>query len=651
MRNNAVARTVVAVAKVPTVAGRVAVVDGGPASRHSAFEVDGELVAVAARIRTLDTPPNLHLVDGVVNLTVDRITVSAFFNTAFAFFAAHGVVEVVAGQLGVAVIDHADAILTSLIEGVLVGRVRHEGFPFTIEEHHGAEDVAIAGFRNRSRTTDEATNHPSVVEAVASGMFPSNTIERQEVGVEIADIFATRHRVGDVGRVEAQPQVLRSVDGHRRGQVDVMPGEVTRQEFARGADQSARSSGAALVHVDGVGAAVSPAVVTVDVHEVTHGSQSLAIIGSKLSGSESDTPVHSAAASTDTTREGLGAVLQIIAVSVLRLNGQTVGGVRANLFSHVGAEFSVGENDRLYVLGTAAQLDVVDVQDELVGAAEVTHGNPDVLTGVGAQVSGELIPVTFAAGSAVATDDALTSALGRDGPFGDGGEVTGVGVAARRDGEAEVLARIAHVLRAGPHADGAAVADGVLLRSDNIVIRVQSEPCRIAVALAHEVTSAAVRSDSRRRVVAGFGARIPVVAVVIVVDEGPAVQAVVPALGEAVAAALAAATAATGGIIPSDSGTFNFDTVERASVVGAALIFPFGFNPVAHARAIDGSDLADVVLAFDEFVGGHLAERMYGVGVEDRFAVDGGAHHLEVFEVTLAVLGAVGQLNIVHVQD
>ena len=89
-------------------------------------------------------------------------------------------------------------------------------------------------------------------------------------------------------------------------------------------------------------------------------------------------------------------------------------------------------------------------------------------------------------------------------------------------------------------------------------------------------------------------------------------------------------------VIPADSGAVNCHAIEGAIVVFAAFILPQAFAPVAHASAVDGSHLADVVLAFDEALSLKLAERMYGVGVKDRFAVDAGAHHLKAFEMTVA---------------
>ena len=139
------------------------------------------------------------------------------------------------------------------------------------------------------------------------------------------------------------------------------------------------------------------------------------------------------------------------------------------------------------------------------------------------------------------------------------------------------------------------------------------------------------------------------------VDDRPASRhlAVVEVHAERVALSRRSRADAAARIIPADFVTFNGHAIDGASVVLARDVLPLAFRPRAHAGAVHGSDLGDVVLVLDEFVGVHLAERLGGrnVGVEDRLAVDAGAHHLEVLEVTVAVLGTVGQLDVVDVQD
>ena len=75
-------------------------------------------------------------------------------------------------------------------------------------------------------------------------------------------------------------------------------------------------------------------------------------------------------------------------------------------------------------------VDVIDIEQELVGAAEVADGHI-ALAAVGAQVNGILIPVAstqvVTAAFAVAASQ-RASALGGHRPFLDGGEVGSVGV-------------------------------------------------------------------------------------------------------------------------------------------------------------------------------------------------------------------------------
>ena len=101
-------------------------------------------------------------------------------------------------------------------------------------------------------------------------------------------------------------------------------------------------------------------------------------------------------------------------------------------------------------------------------------------------------------------------------------------------------------------------------------------------------------------------------------------------------------------VIPADSSAVNCYAVESASVVLAAFILPHAFCPVAHSSAVNGSHLTDVVLAFNEALSLKLAERIYGVGVEDRLMVDALAHYLEALEMTVVALGSNAQLNIVN---
>ena len=94
--------------------------------------------------------------------------------------------------------------------------------------------------------------------------------------------------------------------------------------------------------------------------------------------------------------------------------------------------------------------------------------------------------------------------------------------------------------------------------------------------------------------------------------------------------------------------------VNRSPVI-ARFVDPFNrLAPCAEASGVHASNLAEVVFTFNQrsvvrLVGRQLAERINRVVVEDRHTVDAGAHHLIIFKVTVAALGATSQLNVVDV--
>ena len=140
--------------------------------------------------------------------------------------------------------------------------------------------------------------------------------------------------------------------------------------------------------------------------------------------------------------------------------------------------FALVQGDNIATLGTGVHLDVVDIQIELVGAVEVTDGHITGLASVGAQVSGELIPVALVA---VATDGFLgsRSVLGSQRPFLDGGEVATIGVARAAHSNAEVFSGITGILSASPEAEG--TTEGHLRRYE-VVVRIE-DTVGVAVAL------------------------------------------------------------------------------------------------------------------------------------------------------------------------
>ena len=133
---------------------------------------------------------------------------------------------------------------------------------------------------------------------------------------------------------------------------------------------------------------------------------------------------------------------------------------------------------RCRAAGTFNDGDVVDIQDELVVAVEVTDGHI-AHAAVCAQVNSVLVPAalgTVAAITAIAHHTAGT--LGRHRPLLDRGEVRSVGVASSAHGNGKVLCSIAGILCTGPEADAATESH---LRRHKVVVRSDGRARCIAV--------------------------------------------------------------------------------------------------------------------------------------------------------------------------
>ena len=211
-----------------------------------------------------------------------------------------------------------------------------------------------------------------------------------------------------------------------------------------------------------------------------------------------------------------------------------------------------------------------------------------------------------------------------------------------------MLGSVAGILGAGIEAERATGCQGHL-RRHQVVVGIH-DTVVVVVALAEDAVGRTVVAVTSAKLVAS---KLPAVAArAAAVDGGPASgHASLEVNAEGVAAAARTRTrSATVRVIPAHGVALDGDAIERASVVLARDVLPFALAPGAHAGAVHGSHLGDVVIASDEAFGIHLAERIFSIGVEDRLAVDAGAHHLEVLEVTVAVLGTVAQLDVVDIQ-
>ena len=165
----------------------------------------------------MDTPPNLNDVVDVVDFAVDRGT--RFANARdrtnvprLAVTAAHGIVEVVVRQFSRTVIDHADAHHFGFaFIGVLVGRIRHEGFPFTVGKHHGAKHVAFARCRGRARSTTVAGDLHSAAVRRTSATIGQGLPASADILDTVAGVTNARFGVRDSPRT-ARASAIEAVD-------------------------------------------------------------------------------------------------------------------------------------------------------------------------------------------------------------------------------------------------------------------------------------------------------------------------------------------------------------------------------------------------------------------------------------------------------
>ena len=171
--------------------------------------------------------------------------------------------------------------------------------------------------------------------------------------------------------------------------------------------------------------------------------------------------------------------------------------------------------------------DVVDVQDEHVGAVEVADGHITGLTGIVAQVNGQLNPYALVFGTGICT-------LGAHRPFLDGGECGGIGIARGGHGNAKVLFGIAGILCLGPEADAAAE---VHHRGDKVVVGSQGYTSCIGVGSGDYQVGAGMSICDGTTIneidTAAGRTKHPVIAVAVGVYSGPVSHAVLEALADA----------------------------------------------------------------------------------------------------------------------
>ena len=160
-------------------------------------------------------------------------------------------------------------------------------------------------------------------------------------------------------------------------------------------------------------------------------------------------------------------------LAIVAFSHQSEAAVIDEVVEHEGSEVNIVESEEVQhdaVFGILAvelttasetevtasvgvQGDVVNVEDELVGAVEVTDGHITGLALVGAQVGSEQIPVALCTvGARTTSADHAVNALGSQCPLLDGGEVRTRSTSGR-DSHAEVFGSVVGVLSASIEAE------------------------------------------------------------------------------------------------------------------------------------------------------------------------------------------------------
>ena len=296
----------------------------------------------------------------------------------------------------------------------------------------------------------------------------------------IAGVTNTRFGVRSTPRT-ARASAFHAVDQpvSASGEVDV---EVASSD---GHDRTGRASGVAVAATvavrersgrhdvagratpDGVTAAHRVAVVNLDIEAIEGRSRAatglVTVNLDLIDGRGSAEGEHV----TDSVAAGELATRTIGALGTL--NPRSVGTVGHR--TRIGDE-AVEGNNLTTALAADSQLDVVDVEDELVVAGEVTDGDV-FLPSEGTQVDAVVVPVALGTGRTTAANaHHIATALGGHRPRLNLGPV---GSAVVGDEHTEVLGRIAGILSASPEAEGRASGEGhlrrheVVIRSDGLV--------------------------------------------------------------------------------------------------------------------------------------------------------------------------------------
>ena len=332
----------------------------------------------------------------------------------------------------------------------------HEGFPFAVEEQHGAKDVA--GRRRRSRASAIAAGDLHGAAVASTSATVNQGLPTRSVLDTVASVANARFGVRSTPRT-ARASAFEAVDQpiSTSGEVDVEVASSDSHDRARGGggftvgatvavrERSGRHDVAGFATPDGVTAAHRVAVVNLSIESSegrSRGAASLVAVDLNL-----------ADGSSSAQRE---AVSQLVAAGVVHIrapSGLAVLGPRS--VGTIGHRTRIGhvtvEGHNIAVaLGTAGQSHIVHIEIEHVAAVEVTDGNVNLLTGVSTQVNAVLRPSALVAHTARSI---ITIALLANRPLVHHREITSIGTSGG-NGNAEVLSSVVCILAASPEAEG-----------------------------------------------------------------------------------------------------------------------------------------------------------------------------------------------------
>ena len=241
---------------------------------------------------------------------------------------------------------------------------------------------------------DIGAEHPSIVEAIASHVFPNSTVEADPTTVRVACVGAAGSHILTTVVVHHNPQLLSRVDGDRLGQCPFNEAFAARASIRLRVEQSARSIGTALVDHDGTSVG----------RIVIHAHLGNGVAG-QHGGREHDAPVEGAA-SRQTNSINIGAIVIVHPTGLCRFGLSVEGDVVdieavvtrgddivLSVFPLEGVVTS-GDGELLFApvafTGVGTHLDAIDVEVTVVPALFAGDLSEEAHFAVGRNVDGHL---------------------------------------------------------------------------------------------------------------------------------------------------------------------------------------------------------------------------------------------------------------------